>query len=134
VAGQARGAGDQHLHLRFRQRLGQAGRQAGAVEQRRGVVGPEPLAAQESVELPERRQPTRRGARRQAGVGQGAEVIAQGVRPGGGGLLHPGAAGEGGEVQQVGAVGGERVGRRAALGGQHLQEGFEVAAGGQGGG
>ena len=120
-ARQGGGGGDQRLHLLLPQRLGQALRQAGRFQQFRGVIGAHPLPQQELMKLTEGGKPPCLGARRQAlcrearqpGAKQGAIRPMQRRRMGGG---------ETREILKVRLIGGERIARRAAFGGQHFQK------------
>ena len=114
-AGRARGRGEQRVDLRLGEVFRQAARQARRDRAARvGIVGAHALAQQEAVELAQRRQPPRRGARRRRRPRQlrahvGAQVSARRPRP----APRRARAAKAGEIGQVGGVGRQRVARRA---------------------
>jgi len=91
------------------------------------LVAAHAFGMQKGVKLPQRRQPPRRGGRRQPALVHCRQIGADVVRIGlvGGVAAGAGESGEGGEVA---AVGLHRLAGGTALGVHHLQEGFDVMA------
>ena len=105
--------------------LGSGRPSLGEVERARRIVVAHPFREQEAEELPDHRQPARHGARRHADIVERFEVGAQRLGVGTGRLLLAPCK-KSLEVVEIGAVGGERVARGAALGLQHLEEGLDL--------
>ena len=118
--------GQQALHLLDGQDFGQARRPARTFEDRGRIIAARPLAIKEAMQLPNGRKPPGRGRRRKATGLQSAQIGLDVVRCGA--LQGLAGAGESALViGEVAAVGFERIGGSAALGGQHVQKSCDAA-------
>jgi hypothetical protein len=115
--------GDQGVHLRPGQDLGQRAAGLRGLHASGGIIGAPRLAEHEAVELPHGRTPPRRRGRGEAARADVCEIGLDilGRRAG---RITPPRRQELREVRQVPLIGAQGVGRRAALGRHHFQERF----------
>ncbi len=113
--------GEQPVDIGMAQYLGQSPLRTGAGQDRRRIVGPQPFFMQKGIKAPERRRLARNG-----GVGQLRPAIGQPAQRIGIGIGQP--AHRVPRQPQVGAIGGQRIARRARLGRHHLQKAIEQRA------
>ena len=128
MARQGGGSVQQSLDFRFRQEFRQRSALAWRVQAIRGIVGAHLFLDQEAEELAQASEAARSTSRRQAVAVQAGQVGSQGFGRGQRRGFGAGRA-KGREIRQVPGIGEQRVARRAALGGQHFDEGFDVAVG-----
>src|SRR6185312_8612301 len=100
----------------------QSARQARSIDRLRWIIAPHAIGDEEAEELPERREPPRRRARAGAGAGERREITAQIIALGLGDI----AAETSREVVEIVAISGDGEPRRAALGGEHFEECFDM--------
>src|SRR5262245_55932353 len=112
---------EQRLDLGKRENLGQRPAEARTVDRRAGIAAAQALAEQKAEELADGRELSRAGGRRQTFASESGEIGADMI---GRHCLRVLALGgeEGEKIGKVAGIGLDRMSRRAALGGQDVEE------------